>query len=143
MRWDKMAQTHIQWCRHLSGVDIKCAVVPTWSYMFILYQEIQILILNHIHITLHRVIVNIKYENKNFIGKRKCYINKSMVDEIYYINSLCLRDKYRFSKGRSWKLKTGIPTQLPSSFKLKKKKNSICINYIDHWGKGILVCGYF
>lgn len=54
---------------------------------------------------------------KILLGKGNATYNKSMVDEIYYINSLCLRDKYRFSKGRSWKLKTGIHTQLPSSFK--------------------------
>ena len=54
---------------------------------------------------------------KILLGKGNAIYNKSMVDEIYYINSLCLGDKHRFSKGRSRKLKTGFHTQLPSSFK--------------------------
>lgn len=54
---------------------------------------------------------------KILLGKGNVIYNKSMIDEIYYINSLCLRYKHRFSKGRSQKLKTGFHTQLPNSFK--------------------------
>lgn len=42
---------------------------------------------------------------------------KYRVDEIYYINNLSLRNKYRLSKGRCWKLRTGFHIQFPSSFK--------------------------
>lgn len=64
------------WCRHhmwrQSNIKFWCEV-----HVCVLPRNSDLLF-NYIEMTLHRVIKNIKYKNKIFIGKRKFYIQLSI-----------------------------------------------------------------